>query len=237
MGISFSQSSLGNRCSPRSQSEPSLDSSVLQQPLHIVTKIVSTYLNHGYPPMLDVGSLRNLIIVAISGDKQVDVDMLVDVLWLIFEHEKNQICYIQEILTMLVLLCKPSSVLIFIISTYSTLLIYSIHQSTWNNRLALIFDIFKTMGTEVMYHEDIMMAVQVASSAISKLWNLDQTFDFDELTRLSEAIADHAFNKLSRDIEEGVSKEMFLSWGTDRFKETVLVADFSTLAELYEMPY
>jgi hypothetical protein len=93
------------------------------------------------------------------------------------------------------------------------------------------------MGTEVMYHEDIMMAVQVASSAISKLWNLDQTFDFDELTRLSEAIADHAFNKLSRDIEEGVSKEMFLSWGTDRFKETVLVADFSTLAELYEMPY
>lgn len=168
--------------------------------------------------MLDVGSLRNLIIVAISGDKQVDVDMLVDVLWLIFEHEKNQICYIQEILTMLVLLCKPSS-------------------STWSNRLGLIFDIFKTMGTEVMYHEDIMMAVQVASSAISKLWNLDQTFDFDELTRLSEAIADHAFNKLSRDIEEGVSKEMFLSWGTDRFKETVLVADFNTLTELYEMPY
>ncbi len=93
------------------------------------------------------------------------------------------------------------------------------------------------MGTEVMYHEDIMMAVQVASSAICKLWNLDQTFDFDDLTRLSEAIADHAFNKLERDIEEGISKEMFLSWGTDRFKETVLITDFNALAELYEMPY
>lgn len=112
MGVSFSQTALATRCSPRGQSEPSIDTSVLQQPLGVVTKLVTTYLAHGYPPMLDIGSLRNLILVAVSKDEKVDVDMFVDVLWLVYEHDKNQICYIQEVLTMLAVLCKPSSVLI-----------------------------------------------------------------------------------------------------------------------------
>ena len=113
MGVSFSLTALSNRCSPRGQSDTSLDTSVLQQPLGIVTKIVYTYLTHGYPPMLDVASLRNLMIVAASKDEQVDLDMIVDVLWLIYEHDKNQICYIQEVLIILVLLCKTNSVLSF----------------------------------------------------------------------------------------------------------------------------
>ena len=112
MGVSFSQTALATRCSPRGQSEPSIDTSVLQQPLGVVTKIVTTYLTHGYPPMLDIGTLRNLILVAASKDEQIDTDVFVDVLWLIYEHDKNQICYIQEVLTTLVVLCKPSSVLI-----------------------------------------------------------------------------------------------------------------------------
>ncbi len=128
MGVSFSQTALATRCSPRGQSEPSIDTSVLQQHLDVVTKIVTTYLTHGYPPMLDIGSLRNLILVAASKDEQLDTEMFVDVLWLVYEHDKNQICYIQEVLTMLVVLCKPSSVLIILTIT-SYLLTHSLTHS------------------------------------------------------------------------------------------------------------
>jgi hypothetical protein len=138
-----------------------------------VSRFVEIYSDHCYQPIIDLGGLRSLFNVAIGNKEKLNITELIDTLWLIFEDDGNGICFIQEVLVTLILLSDGS----------------------WNKRLGLVFNLFKCLGVNSMMHEDIQLASQVVAAALCKLWAAP-LFEFDNLSLLSEEIADNAYTKV-----------------------------------------
>lgn len=138
-----------------------------------VSSLIITYSEHCYQPIIDLGGLRSLFNIAIGKKQKLDITELIDILWLIYEDDGNGICFIQEVLVTLILLSDGS----------------------WNKRLGLVFNLFKCLGINSMMHEDIQLASQVVAAALCKLWSAP-VFEFDNLSVLSEEIADNAYTKV-----------------------------------------
>ena len=84
-----------------------------------------------------------------------------------------------------------------------------------------------------MMHEDITLAAQVIASALCRLWRAPN-ISFDLLSELSEAIADAAFTKLDKELDDGIDRKHFVMWAADRFKENRNVASLESLTSLYQ---
>jgi hypothetical protein len=171
-------------------------------------KLVDAYILHAYAPMADQSILTSLFNHAIESSNNSD---LIDAAWFLFVDDDDQICFIQEVLVCLVLLC----------------------DGPWNKRLDCIFELFKCAGIDIMMHEDITLAAQVIASALCRLWRAPN-ISFDLLSELSEAIADGAFTKLDKELDDGIDRKHFVMWAADRFKENRNVASLESLTSLYQ---
>jgi len=171
-------------------------------------KLVDAYILHAYAPMADQSILTSLFNHAIESSNNSD---LIDAAWFLFVDDDDQICFIQEVLVCLVLLC----------------------DGPWNKRLDCIFELFKCAGIDIMMHEDITLAAQVIASALCRLWRAPN-ISFDLLSELSEAIADGAFTKLDKELDDGIDRKHFVMWAADRFKESRNVASLESLTSLYQ---
>ena len=161
----------------------SLDSKQrLRLPFSIAEKLVASYNNHAFQPILDESSLRSLLTIAYSsgssprkiaasgGDEELDA--LMNAAWFIFQDHYT--CFAQEVLVCIILLSDVA----------------------WNKRLSLMFDLFKIMGTEEMGHEEVQMAAQIVASALFRLWQV-APWPRDEIYSLTEQLADHCYLKVS----------------------------------------
>jgi hypothetical protein len=171
-------------------------------------KLVDAYILHAYAPMADQSILTSLFNHVIESSNNSD---LIDAAWFLFVDDDDQICFIQEVLVCLILLC----------------------DGPWNKRLDCIFELFKCAGIDIMMHEDITLAAQVIASALCRLWRAPN-ISFDLLSELSEAIADGAFTKLDKELDDGIDRKHFVMWAADRFKENRNVASLESLTSLYQ---
>jgi len=185
----------------------------LRLPKEEVAGLVKAFAAHAYQPIVDISTLRSLFSVGL-GDaykRTIDIPELCDGLWLIFEDDGKGVCYIQEVLVSLVLLCDES----------------------WKKRLSLTFDLFCCMGTDFMGREEVMATAQVVLLALSRVWEA-APIPYDDMVSMTEILADNAYTKLGIDIEENISREKFLSWGMERFKEHRTIATQEALIKLVE---
>ena len=83
-------------------------------------------------------------------------------------------CYIQEILACLILLS----------------------DTTWNQRISLLFDVFNCSGNNEMSYDDVVLASQVVAMALHRLWVCSE-WDQSSWSNLTESLADSAFAKVS----------------------------------------
>lgn len=182
----------------------------LKLKIDVVTaqKLVDAYILHAYAPMAEQSILTSLFNRAIQPEHSQE---LFDAAWFLFVDDDEQICFIQEVLVSLVLLS----------------------DGPWNKRLECIFDLFKCAGIDIMMHEDIMLAAQVVASALCRLWRAPN-ISFDILAELSESIADGAFTKLAKELDDGIDRKSFVMWAADRFKENRNVASLESLTSLFE---
>ena len=172
-----------------------------------VQKLVDSYLLHAYAPMADISVLTSLFNHGLQPYNQ----ELIDACWFLFVDDDDQICFIQEILVCIILLC----------------------DGPYNKRLESIFDLFKCSGIEFMMHEDIVLAAQVIASALCRLWRAPP-ISFDLLSELSENIADGAYTKLDKELDDGIDRKHFILWASERFKESKNLASLDSLTSLYE---
>jgi len=191
----------------------------LRLPFAVAQRLVVAYLEHAVQPILDEAGLRSLFAVSlrpyIVEDPEGRGKMLDEVLeaaWTLFGNSST--VFAQEIIVCIVLLCDAS----------------------WSKRLSLIFDTFKCLGLEELYHEDLQLCSQVAAQALFKLWRVPPR-EPEELPSLTEAIADHAFLKLDKDLSEPVARDGFISWSLDRFREHRVIATSEALRLIYETTY
>jgi len=191
----------------------------LRLPLEVAQRLVIAYHEHAMLPILDEYSVRSLFSIALRPyvveDPTTRAALLDDVLeavWIIFSDSAT--CFAQEIMSCIVLLCN----------------------APWNKRLSLMFDIFKCHAIEELYHEDLMLAAQVTSQGLLRLWRAPP-WAIEDVRGLSESLADHAFLKLEKDLADPVAREAFISWGRDRFREARTVATSDALKQIYTTTY
>lgn len=193
----------------------------LRLPFDLVQRLVVAYQQHSFQPVLDETGVRTLLAVAVRGYivgdpaalSTVSVDDLFEAVWVLFSDAEST-CFAQEILVCAVLLV----------------------HTPWSKRLSLLFDVFKCLGLEEVHHEDLQLMAQVAASGLLRLWRCPP-WAMEDLRSLTEAIADHAFLKLDKELSEGVAREHFCSWAVDRFRESRTVATSQALALIYSTTY
>lgn len=91
----------------------------------------------------------------------------------LFNHFKIR-CYLQEVVICLILLC----------------------DGQWHERLGLLFDIFKSQGTNEVNYDDIILMSQFVAVTLHKLWMVSESWKQSELNSLTETIADSAYTKV-----------------------------------------
>ena len=144
-------------------------------------------------------------------------------------------CYIQEIMSCLILLSEES----------------------WRQRLSYLFDVFKCSGNDEMMYDEVVLAGQVVAMSLYRLWG-SSSWDQAEWSHLTEGIADGAYAKvcdalmssvplhlkslffamqLEKDLEAGITKEEFVSWAMGRFKESRSVSSVESLVNLFKSPF
>jgi len=188
----------------------------MRMPKEDVSGLVQAYVAHAYQPIVDISTLRSLFTVGTPDalKRGLDIPEMCDAIWIIFEDDGKGVCYIQEVLVVLVLLC----------------------DEPWKKRLSMVFDLFRCMGTDFMGREEIMATAHVIVSALSRVWE-SPPVPYDDVVALTETIADNAYTKLGIDIEENINRDKFLSWAMERFKEHKTVATQAALLKLYENPF
>lgn len=190
----------------------------LRMSFDVVQRLVLTYNDHALQPIQDENGIRSLFSTSLRSYVREDpirssfIDDLLEAVWIIFSDSAT--CYPQEVIVILILLS----------------------DAPWNKRLSLIFDLFKAMNLEELYHEEIQLASQVTAQALLRLWR-SSSWPFESLRGLSEGLADHALLKLDKDITEAVSREEFVRWGSDRFREGRTVATSEALMKIFETTY
>jgi len=114
-------------------------------------------------------------------------------------------------------------------------------DTEWSVRLGYIFDIFKTVGVNEIGKEDVGLCVEVTLEALKRLWGIsekhmspiDLANGREEIQALADSISTALFVKFSRDIDDGIYRDEFIKWGTERFKSSKTIASVDALMRLY----
>lgn len=187
MGIKFSNS-------PHAEKED-----ILRLPTEHVEKAVESYVNFQLPPLLDHNGYKFFIMLALSDVKNDAFAIQVSqAYWQIFAHQGS--CSTQEVLVCMIWLCN----------------------GTWNQKFAMIFDVFKSLGSEDMGRDDMILATDVVITSLSRLWVYDTKREeeesaYERMRRVTEDVADRAFLKMDKDMEEMVNRSDFMKWALLKF--------------------
>ena len=159
-------------------------------------------------PVLDYSSFR--IVIEVAFHRQ-DFSTIFLPLWDVFQDA--DVCNTQEVISGIILL----------------------GSGTWISKLKFIFDQYKCTGTNEMTHDDICMALQCIIAALCRIWGVSQ-WSPETMIPLIESVADNAFVKLEKELEDGLSREEFVAWAFDRFQETRSISDCDALRKILESP-
>jgi len=187
--------------------------------MEIAAKLVSAFTQHVFSPIIDETSLKSLVYTALKPrDTRVDnteeIDQICRAAWRIFSDKQSDVLYTQEFLSVVILLA----------------------DAPWDNRLFLLFELFKNLGTDEMMHADIQLMTHTAASGLFKLWQVDP-WEHDSFKTMTEDIADHAYLKANKEMEESVQWLQFSTWAKDRFRDSRTVATQEALKAVYESAY
>mmetsp|Transcript_52 Transcript_52/g.102 ORF Transcript_52/g.102 Transcript_52/m.102 type:complete len:224 (-) Transcript_52:123-794(-) len=177
-----------------------------------VQKLVETYSNHYYLPIAGRAELWSLISTAL-GSSFPNINILFATVWDMFS--KDGLCRAQEVLVAFALIC----------------------DADWRSRLSNIFDIFKSTCTNEIFAEDIMLGMEVVLQACLSLWStaLRVETDRDDVHAVTEEVAIAALDKLGKKPDDGITREDFLLWAVERFKESKTVANEDALLRIYRL--
>ena len=178
-------------------------------------RLVDAYAKHRFQAIVDAAGLVALFQSAFGPDRiaSTEFKFIVNSCQTTFTDADGGVLYTQEVLSTLVLLC----------------------DAPWTKRAELLHQCFKCIGTDAMSHEDVILAAQVVAVAMCRLWGTPR-WSTKTLTSLAEAIADNAFTKLEKDIDDHVGESDFVAWATDRFRDTRTVGSSDALKGLYHLP-
>jgi hypothetical protein len=187
--------------------------------MEIAAKLVSSYITHVFSPIIDEVSLKSMVYTALKPrDSRVDntkeIDEICRAAWRIFSDPVTEIMNTQEFLAVIVLLA----------------------DAPWENRLFLLFELFKNLGTDNMMHADIQLVAHVSAAGLFKLWQV-KSWDHDEFKTMTEGIADNAYLKMNKEMEESCQWSHFSVWAKDRFRDSRTVATQAALKSVYESAY
>lgn len=177
-------------------------------------RIVECFEKHKFQLLTDADGLASLFLAAFGRERMAssEISFILSSFQKTF-LEENKLIYTQEVLVTLVLLC----------------------DAPWPKRAALLFLIFRSIGAEEMGHEDFILASQIVAVALCRLWDVPK-WNSKTMTTLTEAIADNAYTKLEKDIDEYVDSNGFVAWATDRFRDSKTIASSDALKSLYMLP-
>ena len=181
-------------------------------------KLINTYFKHQFLSFVPVEGLRNLFEVSFGHKALLEENsQFLDVLTTsqnVFPDELELTISIQEVLVGLVLLC----------------------DAPWSNRVALLFNIFKCVGSEEIGFEDLILAGQMVVVVLCRLWGVPR-WSAKTVNALTEAIADGAFTQLGLEIDECIDQSRFVAWMMERFRESNVVDSAESLRRLYQAPH
>jgi hypothetical protein len=181
-----------------------------------VATIIDTAKKHQFQVMMDVGGLSALFRAATASVEKDDDDARRRIGRAVEECQRvfraDYTIYTQEVLTSLALTC---------------------HGASWEARAHLLFRVFSSVGTDEMTHEDVMLAAQVVAAVLSKLWDAHRWCS-KSMSQLAEKVADDAFLKGDKEIDEPMDRATFVRWATRRFPETTVASSLDQLRLLYQ---
>lgn len=176
--------------------------------------LITAYQKHQFLSVIDLNGFQSLFQIAFGYKRMTEDSKITSIMTAcqqIFCSEEATIFYTQEVLSALVLLCHAS----------------------WSKRAALLFRIFSCIGTEEMSHEDVILAAQIVSIALCRMWNVSR-WNTKSLTKLSEMIGDHAYTKLEKEIDDYIDRDQFVTWMMERFRESKSIDTSEMLKSLYQ---
>ena len=178
-----------------------------------VGRIVDAAKRHQFQAMTDLNCIPTLFrAAAISVDDERRINRAIEACQHAFRDDFT--IYTHEVLAALALTCR---------------------DAPWEARAHMLFHVFSGAGTEEMGHEDFMLAAQVVAVALSRLWDTPRWCS-QTTSKLTEALADSAFLKMEKEIDEGIDRATFVQWVTRRFPETATVVSLEALRGLYQQP-
>ena len=187
--------------------------------MEVAANLVSAFITHVFSPVIDEASLKSLVYTALRPkDSRVDntdeIDKICRAAWRIFSDPVSEILHTQEFLAVIVLLT----------------------DAPWENRLFLLFELFKNFGTDEMMHTDIQFVAHCCAVGLFKLWCVAE-WEHDDFKTLTEGIADNAYLKMNIEMEQACQWSQFKVWAVDRFRDCRTVATPAALRSVYESAY
>ena len=181
-----------------------------------VAQLVSSYTKHQFLPVVPVPDLRNLFEVSFGHKTKLeDNSPLLEALTVSQKVFRDGLTVnTQEVLVGLVLIC----------------------DAPWPTRAALLFDIFKCVGSEEMGYDDLLLASQMVVMVLCRLWGTHR-WSAKTINSLTEAIADAAFTRLNKEIDEFIDHKKFVTWAMERFHESIVIDNSESLKRLYQSPH
>jgi hypothetical protein len=180
-----------------------------------VAQLIDTYYKHQFLSIVPVAGLRNLFEASFGHRALLEENsQILTVLTVSQNMFRDELTIsTQEVLVGLVLLC----------------------DAPWSARAALLFNIFKCVGTEELGHEDLLLASQMVVVVLCRLWSV-QRWSAKTISALTETIADGAFTRLELEIDECINQTTFVAWATERFHESNAIDSSESLRRLYTNP-
>jgi hypothetical protein len=176
-----------------------------------VRDLVLVFVEHSVGPLLGRQDLSFMVRNAI--DIPVDDEMLIDSLWDTFRN--GEVVHTYELLATVILTS----------------------DCPWENRLKFLFLIFKCTGTEEIMFADICTAVKSIVVGLTRFWDQLKFVDTMKLSQVAEGIANNAFMKLEKELDDSINQSSFLIWASERFDSSRSVEDYASLISLLHSPF
>lgn len=168
---------------------------LLRLPAGRVHAFRDCYLKFQYPPMVDNINLHSYFMNVDARNQLKDQNAeMIGVLWTAFE--------IQSMLALISLLPNVGSDLTFCLHLLCRCYIQEIisclvllSEEAWPERLSLLFDIFSCSGGDELGYDDLVMALQVVAVALHRLWVTGE-WDQTRWSHVIETLADSAYAKV-----------------------------------------
>lgn len=131
---------------------------------------------------------------------------LADLIWNCFGDAN--VCYAHEIICCFILLA----------------------DANWPTRLGMMFDLFKTTGSDEMRYPDFILMFHSSVNALARLWGNANAIDDVEV--IAVTLADSAYLKLEKDVGLGFDRTEFVHWASARFKDSKTVSNMASLSRI-----